>query len=108
MVKSSDPVLEKVEELIEVMKEREESTHHLIERVDKMFSLFEEASKHLDEVESAEGRINALSSKLESLLEQNKSIAQGLILLEKYVRGKTRLEPMAPVSQKQAPEFGSP
>jgi len=33
-----------------------------------------------------------LASKLEILLEQNKVIAKGLILLEKYVRGKTDIE----------------
>ena len=103
---SSDPVLEKIDSLIDAMKEREEHTAHLIERVDKMFSLFEEASKQVSEVQSAEARITALSAKLETLLEQNKSIAQGLILLEKYVRGKTRLEPTS--NSKPLPEYSSP
>ena len=102
-----DKLLEKLDHFIEVMQKREESTHELITRVDKVFSLFEEASKHVDEVQSAETRINTLSTKLESLLEQNKAIAQGLILLEKYVRGKTRLEPTAPSASKPL-EFGSP
>ena len=98
-------LLEKMDALVDAMKAREEATADLIGRVDKMFSLFEEASKHVGEVQSSEARINALSAKLESLLDQNKSIAQGLILLEKYVRGKTRLEP-APSSKPL--EFGSP
>lgn len=66
----------------------------LVVRLDKVFAMFEDASKHVGDVETAEGKIASLSSKLESLLEQNKSIAQGLILLEKYIRGKTRLEPV--------------
>ena len=66
-----------------------ESTNKLVNRVDKLVSLFEEASKHVGEAETTEQRINELTNKLESLLEQNKSIARGLILLEKYVRGKT-------------------
>ena len=66
-----------------------ESTNKLIQRIDKLVSLFDEAAKHVGEVESTEARISALSSKLESLLEQNKAIAQGLLLLEKYVRGKS-------------------
>ncbi len=104
MPKKSDE--NQISELLKAMKEREESTAELIKRVDKVFSLFEEASKHVGEVQSAESRINALSSKLEVLLEQNKAIAQGLILLEKYVRGKTRLDVTVP--SKAAPEFGSP
>ncbi len=66
-----------------------ESTDQLTKRIDKLLSLFEEASKHVGEVESTEQKIKVLSEKLENLLEQNRSIAQGLILLEKYVRGKT-------------------
>ena len=69
-----------------------ESTNKLVQRMDKLVSLFDEAAKHVGEVESTEARITALSSKLEFLLEQNKAIAQGLILLEKYVRGKTGLQ----------------
>ncbi len=76
---------------------------HLTKRLDKMFSLFEEASKHVAEVESSEAKIAALSVKLESLLEQNRSIAKGLILLEKYVRGKSGFETSAP---KQLSEYG--
>lgn len=66
----------------------------LVVRLDKIFAMFEDASKHVGDVETAEAKISNLSTKLESLLDQNKSIAQGLILLEKYVRGKTRLEPV--------------
>lgn len=69
-----------------------DSTNKLIQRIDKLVSLFEDAAKHVGEVESTEAKITALSSKLESLLEQNKAIAQGLIILEKYVRGKTGLQ----------------
>ena len=68
------------------------SMNKLTQRIDKLVSLFEEAAKHVGEVESTEARIASLSAKLESLLDQNKAIAQGLILLEKYVRGKSGLE----------------
>ena len=68
-----------------------ESNNQLINRIDKLVSLFEEASKHVGEVESTEEKVNALTNKLETLLNQNKTIAQGLLLLEKYVRGKTRI-----------------
>ena len=77
-----------------------ESTNKLVQRIDKLVSLFDEAAKHVGEVESTEAKIVALSSRLESLLEQNKAIAQGLLLLEKYVRGKSGLsQPVVPMSE---------
>lgn len=76
-----------------------ESTNRLVNRIDKLVSLFDEAAKHVGEVESTEARIAALSSKLESLLEQNKAIAQGLLLLEKYVRGKSGLQQPTQMSE---------
>jgi methyl-accepting chemotaxis protein len=77
-----------------------DSTNKLVTRIDKLVSLFEEAAKHVGEVETTEAKINALSSRLESLLEQNKAIAQGLLLLEKYVRGKTGLDQQVPTPEK--------
>lgn len=70
-----------------------ENMNGLVSRLDKIFTIFEEASKHVGDVETAEAKISNLSTKLEALLDQNKTIAHGLIMLEKYVRGKTRLEP---------------
>ncbi|MBS3159615.1 hypothetical protein J4436_02400 [Candidatus Woesearchaeota archaeon] len=84
-----------------VKKEEDRRTHDteliqninkLVVRVDKLINIFEEASKHIGDVEGSEAKINSLASKLEILLEQNKVIAKGLILLEKYVRGKTDIE----------------
>ena len=91
--KGSDQVLEKLTLLTE---KNVEASRQLIERIDKMFTLFEEASKHVTEVESTEAKVNALTQRLSELLEQNRSIAQGLILLEKYVRGRSRLEEGVP------------
>lgn len=76
----------------ELMRSNLEATNKLISKIDKLVSLFDEAAKHVSEVETTEAKVNALAEKLESLLDQNKAIAQGLLLLEKYVRGKTRLE----------------
>ena len=52
---------------------------------DRLVGLFEEASKHVAQVD--ENRIASLTAKLETLLDQNKDLAKGLLLLEKYVRG---------------------
>ena len=82
---SSDNISNSVKELIE-------SNNKLVKRMDKLVSLFEEAAKNVGEVESTEARMNNLVARLDTLLDQNKAVAQGLILLEKYVRGKTGLQ----------------
>ena len=82
---SSDNLSNSVKELIE-------SNNKLVKRMDKLVSLFEEAAKNVGEVESTEARMNNLVVRLDTLLDQNKAVAQGLILLEKYVRGKTGLQ----------------
>ena len=61
------------------------SVNHLVERIDRMLNVFEEASKHVMEV-SEDKKVAELSDKLEELLEQNKTIAKGLVMLEQYVR----------------------
>ncbi len=73
-----------------------EKTSDLTKRIDKLVSLFEEASKHVGDVENREDRVKVLSEKLEALLDQNKEIAKGLILLDKYIRGKNEFENLRP------------
>jgi len=68
-----------------------DSMDKLVKRIDRMVGMFEEASKHVDEVESTEARVRTLADKLDELVEQNKAVARGLLLLEKYVRGRTGL-----------------
>jgi hypothetical protein len=53
----------------------------LTKRMDSMVALFEEAASQIKS-----GTDEPLMKKLEDLLDQNKTIAKGLILLEKYVR----------------------
>ena len=64
------------------------SVKNLVERIDRMLGVFEEASKHVMEV-SEDKRVAELADKLEELLEQNKTIAKGLIMLEQYVRKRS-------------------
>lgn len=68
----------------------------LTKRIDKLVTLFEEASKHIDDVQNQEDKVKSLTDKLESLLDQNKEIARGLVLLDKYVRGKSEFENLGP------------
>ena len=67
------------------------SIRALVVKIDRMLGMFEEASKHVMEV-GEDKRIIELADKLEELLEQNKTIAKGLVLLEKYVREKSQFE----------------
>jgi len=60
------------------------SVKELTKKMDDMVSIFQEAAKHIKE-----GTDRPLMEKLNGLIEQNKTIAKGLILLEKYVREKS-------------------
>lgn len=71
----------------------------LSKKIDRLLKVFETAAKHVSETKTTEEQINALAMKLESLLEQNKNVARGLLLLEQYIRGKTTLAPGKPLTQ---------
>lgn len=67
------------------------SNHELGKRIDSLVKIFEQAAKNISGIEEGtqEEKIGKLSNKLETLLEQNKALAEGLFMLEKYVRAKT-------------------
>ena len=87
-----DKLLDKlVENTILLQKKDAElmtSTKKLVDKIDKMLHVFDEASKHVMEV-SEDKRIAELTDKLDDLLNQNKNIAKGLIMLEQYVRKRS-------------------
>lgn len=60
------------------------SVNNLTKKMDSMLSLFSKAAEHIEKGEVEE----PLARKLELLLDQNRKIAKGLILLEKYVRDR--------------------
>ena len=61
-----------------------EAVSKLSTRMDRMLSLFEEAAKNIDKVENLQEQ--PLQQQLGQLLDQNKVIARGLVLIEKYIR----------------------
>ena len=67
------------------------SNNDLLKRIDKLVSLFEEASKHISS-ESPEDDIRNLAMRLDSLIDQNKDLARGLVLLEEFVRNKSVIQ----------------
>jgi len=87
LLKNNIALQEKTTDLIISMKE-------LTSRMDKMVNIFEGAAKHIKE-----GTDKPLMEKLQSLLDQNKTIAKGLILLEKYVREKSAMSSLPPRTQ---------
>ena len=62
-----------------------EAVQQMTERMDRLLGLFEEAAKNIERTQVKE----PLTKQLEELLEQNKTIARGLVLIEKFVRDKT-------------------
>ena len=68
-----------------------EAVHALTQRIDNLVNVFEEAAKNVSNIEE-DKKVKDLTNKLEELLEQNKSLANGLLLLERYVRSKS-IEP---------------
>ena len=71
----------------------------MTERTDRLLSLFEEAAKNIERGEIKE----PLTKQLDALLEQNKVIARGLVLLEKYIREKSSFGLPAYGQPKQLP-----
>ncbi|MDP4012120.1 MAG: hypothetical protein Q8R00_00745 [Candidatus Nanoarchaeia archaeon] len=63
------------------------SFNSLSGRIDKFLSVFEKAASRIERGEIEE----PLAKKLEALIDQNKIIARGLVILEKYVREKTTI-----------------
>ncbi|MEK6839415.1 MAG: hypothetical protein AABX72_00600 [Nanoarchaeota archaeon] len=61
-----------------------DAVNRMTDRTDRILSLFEEAAKNIEMADIKE----PLGKQLETLLEQNKAIARGLVLLERYVREK--------------------
>ena len=65
------------------------SVHLLLTKMDTMVDVFNKAAEHIELGELKE----PLEKQLNELLEQNKKIAGGLVLLEKYVRGRETMLP---------------
>ncbi|MEK6826721.1 MAG: hypothetical protein AABX08_01345 [Nanoarchaeota archaeon] len=74
------------------------SVNNLTKKMDNLVEIFQKAAEHIEKGEIKE----PLARKLTDLLEQNKKIAHGLLLLERFVRSK---EDFTPRENKEE-EFG--
>lgn len=86
-----DQLIDNNIKLQEKMVDLISSISKLTKRIDTMVEIFEEASKNI-KTESSE----PLMRKLENLIDQNRNIARGLILLEKYVKEKSSFSSFPP------------
>lgn len=77
LVKNNALLQEKSTELLASM-------NNLTKKMENLVTIFEKAADYIEKEEVTE----PLSEKLSQLLEQNRKLAQGLIMLEKFVKEK--------------------
>ena len=80
--------------------------HDLARQQGDLLNTFKEAAKHINDVEVKDENLRPLIKRLDDLLNQNRTIARGLILLEKYV--KERTQPSMPQIQQPQQSMGPP
>jgi len=70
-----------------------ESNNKLVKKVDDLISLFEEAAKNVSSGNYEE--IVTLNNKINSLIQENKQLARGLVLMgQKFKQGGFRASPI--------------
>ena len=75
------------------------SVNELTKKMDQMVDIFTKAAQHIERGDVKE----PLANKLTELLDQNKKIARGLLLLEKYVKEKSSFS--SPIYKEENQEF---
>ena len=81
----------KLIESIESTNQLVKSMHRVAEQNSEMLKIFNEASKHINDIEVKDESLRPMFKRLDDLLEQNKTIARGLLMLERYVRERASL-----------------
>lgn len=82
-----------------------EASNKLVGRIDKLVGLFEEAAKNVNVVDDLKMKeeTKPLYERLDELLQQNRDLARGLLLLEQYIRGRTTGPPRRELRPKPLP-----
>ena len=78
-------------ELQKVSIQLAESNDKLVNKISDLIGLFEEAAKNVGVIDELKVReeTQGLSERLDTLLQQNRDLAKGLLLLEQFVKGRT-------------------
>lgn len=75
------------------------SVNNVTKKLDQMLDVFTKAAQHIERNDMKE----PLAEKLNDLLDQNKKIARGLLLLERYVKEKSSFA--SSTFKEETPEF---
>ena len=75
------------------------SVNELAKKMDSIIEIFSKAAQHIERGDVKE----PLTSKLSELLDQNKKIARGLLLLERYVKERSSFS--SPLYKDESAEF---
>ena len=78
-------------ELLEANKDLLEAQAHTSKEISSMVALFREAGEHMV-AETEEEKLRPLLGRISELVEQNKTIMRGLILIQKYIKASNRQE----------------
>lgn len=106
--KAEDSINKLIQNNLEMQKvnlQLVESMNKLSNKIGDLIGLFEEAAKNVgvvDELKIKE-ETKDLSQRLDELLQQNRDLAKGLLLLEQYIRGRVSEQPMRRLNPQPLP-----
>ena len=101
LVKNNVALQNKMADLIKSNSDLLKAQVKTYEEIASMVSLFREAGQHMV-AETEDEKLRPLLGRISELVEQNKSIMRGLILIQKYIRSSTSSEiPQRPLSPEE-------
>ncbi|MAF50567.1 MAG: hypothetical protein CMH64_00590 [Nanoarchaeota archaeon] len=91
----------KIVDLVQSNNQLLKSQTNTSKEISSMVQLFREAGEHMV-AETEEEKLRPLLNKISELVEQNKTIMRGLILIQKYIKSTTMQEiPQKPMSPEE-------
>jgi molecular chaperone DnaK (HSP70) len=91
IIKSSLMLQGKIVELVKTNNELLKAQTNSSDQISSMVKLFKEAGEHMV-AETEEEKLRPLLNKISELVEQNKTIMRGLILIQKYIKSTSAQE----------------
>ncbi|QQG38908.1 MAG: hypothetical protein HYS32_00375 [Candidatus Woesearchaeota archaeon] len=75
----------------------------VVHQQEELVNIFTDAAKHINDVEVKDENLRPLVKRLDELLQQNRVVARGLLMLEKYVKERS-----SPQMRQQMPPAPGP
>ena len=91
LIESNLKLQSKLVELIESNQELNKSLSQTSRQIEEMTKFFKEAGKYMV-AENEDEKLKPLLSRISELVEQNKTIMRGLILVQKYIKSSPQNE----------------